>query len=192
MCAPDSRPAAEPVVAADADGFVRREILRSGLPVTIRALRPDDRERIAAAFRKLDRESIYTRLFSYRSELTEADLDRIVNVDPGREVALLVTIGAGDNEVVIGSGRCVAGGAPGTAEVAFMVEEDYHGLGIASRLLAHLADIARARGIATLEADVLADNAAMLSVFARSRLPMKQRRDGGVMHVKLDLRPAAA
>lgn len=193
MCAPDSRPAAEPVVAADADGFVRRETLRSGLPVTIRALRPDDRERIAAAFRKLDRDSIYTRLFSYRSELSEADLNRIVNVDRGREVALLVTIGAGDNEVVIGSGRCVAAGADArSAEVAFMVEEDYHGLGIASRLLAHLVDIARARGITTLEADVLAENAAMLSVFARSRLPMKQQRDGGVMHVTLDLRPAAA
>ncbi len=181
--------AAEPSAAGDAEVFVRRETLKSGLGVTIRSMRPDDRQRIAAAFRLLDRESIYTRLFSYRSELSEADLDRVMKVDPAREVALLVTIGEGDHEVVIGSGRCVASGAPGTAEVAFLVEEDFHGLGIASRLLAQLAEIARARGIATLEADVLADNAAMLSVFARSRLPMKQRRDGGVMHITLDLKP---
>jgi hypothetical protein len=41
--------------------------LKNGLAVTIRALRPDDRERMAAAFRGLDRESIYTRFFAYRN-----------------------------------------------------------------------------------------------------------------------------
>ncbi len=122
--------------------FSCAETLRNGLTVTIRALRPDDRERIVAAFRQLDRESIYTRFFSYRTELTEPALDRTMRVDPQREAALVVTVGSGDDEVIIGSGRYVASGPPGTersAEVAFMVEEDYHGLGIAGRLLAHLA-----------------------------------------------------
>ncbi len=179
----------------DAGGFNRVETLRNGLAVTIRSLRPDDRERIVAAFRKLDPESIYTRLFSYRSELTEADLKRIMNVDPEQEVALLVTVGAGTDEIVIGSGRYVSSGRAGgerSAEVAFLVEEDYHGLGIAGRLLGHLAAIARERGIAALEADVLAENRAMLSVFERSRLPMKQRRDGSVIHVTLALNPGPA
>jgi GNAT superfamily N-acetyltransferase len=174
--------------------FSCAETLRNGLAVTIRALRPDDRDRIAAAARQLDRESIYTRFFSYRSELTEAGLDRIMTVDPEREVALLVTTGTGPDEIVIGSGRYVASAASGaerSAEVAFMVEEDYHGLGIAGRLLAHLADIARGQGIAALEAEVLAENRAMLSVFARSGLPMQQRRDGGVMHITLALLPPA-
>ena len=96
----------------DAGGFNRVETLRNGLAVTIRSLGPDDRERIVAAFRKLDPESIYTRLFSYRSELTEADLKRIMNVDPEQEVALLVTVGAGTDEIVIGSGRYVSSGGP--------------------------------------------------------------------------------
>ena len=59
----------------DAHQYVAHETLRNGTPVTIRAFRADDRERIAAAVRQLDRESIYTRLFSYRKELTEAGLD---------------------------------------------------------------------------------------------------------------------
>jgi len=178
----------------DSLSFSCAETLRNGLAVTIRALRPDDRDRIAAAARQLDRESIYTRFFSYRSELTEAGLDRIMSVDPNREAALLVTTGTGPDEIVIGSGRYVASTAAGaerSAEVAFMVEEDYHGLGIAGRLLAQLADIARGQGIAALEAEVLAENRAMLSVFARSGLPMQQRRDGGVMHVTLALLPRA-
>ena len=55
------------------------------------------------------------------------------------------------------------------------------------RLLAHLSAIARDRGIARFEADVLAENKAMLVVFERSGLPMRKSRDGGVLHVTLDL-----
>jgi GNAT superfamily N-acetyltransferase len=179
----------------DPHGFARAETLRNGLAVTIRELRADDRERIAKAIRQLDRESIYTRLFSYRTELTEAGLDRIMKVDPAGDVVLVVTIGSGADEVVIGSGRCIVSGAEGderTGEVAFVVEEDYQGLGIAGRLLTHLAQIARERGIASLEADVLAKNKSMLAVFGRSGLPMRQRREGGVVHLTLALRDARA
>ena len=171
--------------------YVWSETLRNGLSVTIRPLRPDDRERVATAVRELGRESIYTRLFSHRSELTEAGLDRIMRVDPMREAALLVTRVQGDDEIVIGSGRFMAPpgeGALRAAEIAFVVEEDYQGLGIAGRLLRCLAEIARDKGIAEFEADVLAENASMLAVFARSGLPMHKRRDGGVVHVTLSLR----
>jgi len=171
------------------------ETLRNGLAVTFRSLRPDDRERIANAIRELGPESIYTRLFSHRTELTEAALDRITAIDPARDVALLATIGAGDNETVIGSGRYMASADTGsgrTAEVAFIVEEDHQGLGIAGRLLRHLADIARTRGLLEFEADVLAKNKSMLAVFARSGLPMEKRRDGDVVHVTLSLAAEAA
>jgi len=173
--------------------FICTETLRNGLTVTIRALRPDDRTRVAAAVQGLDRDSIYTRLFSYRKELTEAGLNRIMAVDPAHEVALLVTRGVGQEEIAIASGRYIAADpreGETTAEVAFIVEEDYQRLGIASRLLKHLANIARERGVAALEADVLAENASMLAVFARSGLPMQQRREGGVIHVTMSLTPA--
>ena len=171
------------------------ETLRNGLAVTVRALKPDDREKIARAIRGLDRESIYTRLFSYRSELTEAGLERIMRFDPESEIVLVATIGTGDGETVIGSGRYVVRqhtGSVRNAEVAFMVEEDYHGLGIASRLLRHLADVARAQGIAQLEASVLPRNKPMLSVFARSGLPMQKRTADGEVQVVLTLRAEAA
>lgn len=177
---------------ADAPGFTCTETLRNDLCVTIRAMRPDDRDKVAAAIGKLDRESVYSRLFSYRKELTDAGLSRIMTIDPDRELTLLVTTGTGPEEIAIGSGRYVASAAQGAeraAEVAFVVEEDYHGLGIASRLLTHLADLARRRGIVAFEADVLAGNKSMLGVFARSGLPMRQRRDGGIVHITLSLEP---
>ena len=174
-------------MAADARDYVASDTLRSGLPVIVRALRPDDRDRVAEAVRGLDRDSIYLRLFSYRNELTDAALDRIMRFDPASEVVLIVVTG---EERVIGSGRYVAT-SPDSAEVAFMVEEDFHGQGIASRLLRHLAQVATTQGIRDFEADVLAENKAMLGVFARTGWPMKKTREGDVIHVKLTL-PASS
>jgi RimJ/RimL family protein N-acetyltransferase len=179
----------------DLQGLVGAETLRNGLAVTIRELRADDRERMARAIRQLDPESIYTRLFSRRTELTETALDRIMRVDPERDVALVVTVGSGAGEIIIASGRCIGSGTEDgerKAELAFVVEEDYHGLGIASRLLKHLVRIARQRGITVLEADVLGQNKAMQAVFAKCGLPMQKRHEGGTVHVTLSLREPAA
>lgn len=174
----------------DARHFAVEDTLRNGTRITIRAIRPDDRERIAKAFGQLDRESVYTRFFAYKNELSAADLARIDTMDFVRDVVLVATIRFAGDETVIASGRYVAHAAPdGTlvAEVAFTVEEDYHGLGIAGRLLTHLIAIARASGIARFEAEVLPGNKAMLAVFTRSGLPMQQRRADGVVHLTLAL-----
>ena len=57
----------------------------------------------------------------------------------------------------------------------------------ASRLLAHLAALARGQSLKRFEADVLSHNSQMLAVFKRCGFPMLQRRDGGVIHLTLEL-----
>lgn len=176
---------------ATARGFAEPFTLRDGRAAVLRAIRPDDRERLAAAFLALEPESVYLRYFSYKHELTPADLDRLCVPDFRERVVLVATIGNADGEVIIGSGgyvvHPVADGAR-AAEVAFAVEEDFQGNGIATRLLAVLADIARADGIAQFDAEVLARNAAMLQVFARSGLPMeREAEEDGVVRVTLRL-----
>ena len=162
--------------------------LRDGTAIVIRAVRVDDRERMREASGRLSPEAIYLRLFAPKKELTEAGLKRLIEVDFDREVALVATIGAGTQESVIGGGRYVsANNDRRAAEVAFTVDGRYRGQGIASRLLQHLAAIARGRGITRFDAEVLAENRPMLAVFARSGLAMERRREGGVVHVELSL-----
>jgi len=164
--------------------------LKNGLEVSIRPIRADDRDRLVRAFRKLDRETVYTRFFRYVTEPSDEDLQRATEPDPEREVALVVTVGKGAEEIIVVGGRYIASPAEAatrTTEVAFMVEEDYQGLGIAGILLRQLAAIGRSLGVAWFEADVLSENRSMLRVFARSGLPMEQRRNGGVLHVRLSL-----
>ena len=138
--------------------------------------------------------TVYTRFFGYKADVSDAELGRITGADFERAVALLVTIGAGEDEVVIGgasyfvSGSVAAAGR--SAELAFTVEEDFQSRGIGSLLMRHIIAIARVKGLDRLEADVLSRNRPMLNVFRRCGLPMAVRHEGDVIHVILSLREA--
>jgi RimJ/RimL family protein N-acetyltransferase len=169
--------------------FETAATLKNGLAVTIRELRPDDRDAIVRAVAGLEVETIYMRMFGYHP-ITAPDIDRIMHVDPGHELALVVVTGTPPTHRILGSCRLIELGTENgcrAAEVAFMVEEDYQGLGIAGRLLDLLIGIARSHGIAALEADVLAGNRSMLRVFHRCGLPTRRRNDGESVHLTLSL-----
>ena len=76
---------------------------------------------------------------------------------------------------------------PGTAEVAFAVDDPHQGLGLGTLLMRHLATIARAAGLERFVAEVLAGNTAMLKVFEKSGLRASTRREHDVVHVTLAL-----
>ena len=174
----------------DAAHYLAAETVKNGLEVKIRSIRTDDKKRVYEAFRNLESESIYTRFFQLKKDLTEKELKTATEVDFENVVALVVTIGEGENEVIVGGGRYVCyDAAPGSrvAEVAFLVEEDYHGQGIASRLVRHLSRIATEKGVYRFVAEVLPENKAMLAVFSRCGFPAKSHLEDGVMHVTISL-----
>jgi RimJ/RimL family protein N-acetyltransferase len=165
------------------------ETLKDGTAVLVRSVQPDDGERIQKAFAQLERETIYTRFFGPKSKLSEKELATLTSVDLRRDAALLVTKRVDGEEIVIGS-ACyfsVADAPEPTAEIAFTVEEDYHGRGVATLLMKYLVHVAHENGIARFEADVLSQNRAMLAVFNNSTMPKKLRREGNVTHITFSL-----
>jgi GNAT superfamily N-acetyltransferase len=174
----------------DAANYDHTATLRSGKQVKVRSIRPDDKQRLAAAFKNLDPESIYTRFFHHKKLLSDAELKAATELDFESAVALVMTIGEGEAETIIGGGRYVVveeTGPARSAEVAFTVEEDFHRQGIARILLQHLASIAREKGLSRFVAEVLPENRSMLSVFSKSGLPTKTEHGGDAVHVTLFL-----
>jgi GNAT superfamily N-acetyltransferase len=135
----------------DVKHFKISDKLKNGTPVMIRAVRPDDKQKINEAFMNLEPDTIYTRYFRYKNQLTDDELKWATELDFENDVALVVTIQEGDREIVIGGARYSVLKSdldtPKRAEIAFTVEEDYQGQGIASRLLEHMACIAREKGV---------------------------------------------
>jgi GNAT superfamily N-acetyltransferase len=84
--------------------------------------------------------------------------------------------------VIIGGGRYIVV-QPEKAEVAFVVVDQYQGLGIGAALIRHLAAIARGNGLKELIADVLPENMPMLKVFKNSGLCLSTKCESGVVHV---------
>jgi RimJ/RimL family protein N-acetyltransferase len=174
----------------DAAHYDQIETLKNGTAVRVRSIRADDKQKISEAFRNLESESIYTRFFHHKKGLSDDELKAASEVDFETVVALVVTLGQGDNETIIAGGRYAVldpAAAQRNAEVAFMVEEDYQGQGLASILLRHLVAIARQKGVSRFVAEVLAQNKAMVKVFERSQLPVQKKFETGTLHVTLSL-----
>ena len=98
------------------------------------------------------------------------------SVAPADGRALLVLTGA--PERVVGHAIYVRT-EPDEAEVAFAIDATWQGRGLATTLLAHLADAAAAEGIGVFVAITLADNHRMIGVFRASGFPVEVRVPAG-------------
>ena len=176
-------PACPPLIPAD---YCVHETLRHGRAVTIRALHRDDRDAMLEAAGRLSAEAMALRFFAPKRGFSEREIDYYVNVDFVGHVALVATLDAGSGAAIVGGGRYIVA-APGSAEIAFSVDDTVHGEGLAGLLLEHLAILARAAGVRQFVAEVLPSNAAMLKVFERSGLAMRRTHADGVVHVTLSL-----
>jgi len=176
----------QPTGAADTDApdpWASSVVLGSGDTAFIRPLTTADKAALKEFHERQSAESVYRRYFSPKPTLNERDLEHFTNVDMVDRVALAVE--SQDQLVAWASYERWPG--RNEAEAAFMVDDDFHGRGIATLLLEHLAAIARTNGIERFTAEVLGDNRGMLAVFAKAGWPLKRRFDSGVVDLDWDL-----
>jgi len=167
------------------------ETLNDGRKVEIRAQQPGDREGLRAAVRRASTETLYHRFFAVKRKFSEQNAHFFLDIDFVRHVVLVAVTNEDDQPAIIGGCRYVVI-APGRAEVAFSVIDDYQRKGLGTALMRHLAAIAREAGLRELVADVLADNTPMLKVFRRSGLAMTESFQGSVIHVVLSCAQGAS
>lgn len=160
--------------------------LRNGSSVQIRALLPSDRAEMLAAIGRASSETLYRRFLAPKRSLSESEVEFFLNVDFKSHVALVAVLSDGEQQRIVGGGRYIVS-EDGRAEVAFAVDDQYQKLSIATHLIAHLIEIARAAGLKEFIAEVLPENEPMLKIFRRCGLAMTTRREQGVIHVTLAL-----
>ncbi len=145
-------------------------VLRDGSTVHVRPARAGDEQAIRTFLEALTPESIGFRFFGV------PNLDWVtawsVDVDYADRYALVAESGA--PPAIIAHAAYIRLDTE-RAEVAFLVADDWHGHGIATILLAHLAAIADAHGVTTFTAEVLPSNHRMIEVFRESGFPIRMR-----------------
>jgi GNAT superfamily N-acetyltransferase len=158
--------------------------LRNGRDIIIRPIRPDDGPRLSEHFSRLSPHSRRLRFFAPMKTLQSAFALRLANVDFVDRAAFVAAYPG--EETLRGVGR-YAREEDGSLEVAFVIDDDMHGLGLGTELLYHLAALARKNGFNRLSAQVLEENNEMLAVFRGSGFPLRARSDGTVIHVEMDI-----
>jgi acetyltransferase len=136
--------------------------LADGTDITIRPIRPEDAAIEQAFVRGLSPESKYFRFMHLLQELTPEMLVRFTQIDYDREMALIAVAERDGNEVELGVARYVTNPDGESCEFAVVVADAWHHRGIGSRLMTRLMEVAAARGLTTMEGEVLAENTGML------------------------------
>lgn len=160
--------------------------LYDGTTIHVRAIRPDDDERLRAFHRQLSPDSIMFRFFHFLPELPGPDATHFTHLDYVDRMALLATTGAGEEDEILGVVRYDRI-AEATAEVAFVVADKWQGRGIATALLYRLAAYARAKGFATFVAVTMGGNARMIEVLRNSGFPWTTTYSAGTLEVRLNI-----
>ena len=153
--------------------------LRDGSTVHVRPVSPDDREAMEAFLAGLSEDSRRLRYFSAGASVRVAARAAVGVQYP--DAFGLVAI-RGDGRIVAHATYGRSG--PDRAEVAFAVADELHGMGIATTLLAHLAEVAEEAGISWLEAEVLPENHRMVDVFRESGFAVETRSLAGAIGVE--------
>jgi acetate---CoA ligase (ADP-forming) len=167
----------------------RDVVLRSGSTLRLRPIRQEDAPALLAFYQRLSPDSLYFRFFS----LPKVDAERAAGfcrVDYDQQFAL---VGETAGRIAAVAHYFRLPRRPDRAEVAFTVEDALQGQGVGTRLLERLAEIARARGVTTFEAEVLGHNRRMIDVFRNCGFETSERRiEAGVERIVLSIAPTPA
>ncbi len=158
-------------------------LLRDGSAARIRPICAEDAPLVTDLHGRLSPESVRLRFFVPHPELSEEEVRRLVgHCEPDRMA--LVAERSGSLIAIAQYDRL-----PGEeeAEVAFLVDDAFQGLGLGTLLLEHLAGIARENGIRRFVAETLWENRAMLDVFLHAGFAPQVTHERSEVLVILDI-----
>jgi RimJ/RimL family protein N-acetyltransferase len=163
--------------------LIRPLELSDGATLRLRPIHPDDEPRLVELFHRLSPRTVYQRFFRTYDRLPEHWYRQFANVDYRTRLALVAEEPGGPASL-----RAVAryepGEAPGTTEIAIVVEDGWQGRGLGTVLLHALLAAAEARGLHRFTADVLAENRAMLRVLSQLADVQRRELEGGVLTIE--------
>jgi acyl-CoA hydrolase/RimJ/RimL family protein N-acetyltransferase len=157
---------------------------KDGLEVVFRPIKPSDEDMMRRLFYHFSDESKYLRYFVRIMVMPHREMQKYVNIDYTSTLSIVGVLQKNRTERIIAEARYSYYEQEDSYEMAFIVDEEFQGCGIATFLLNYLLRIAKERGLNEIYASVLPENKAMLRVFNKADLVPQTRFRDGVIEVK--------
>jgi acyl-CoA hydrolase len=149
------------------EGYKYTLKLKNGKMVEFRPLLPSDEFAYRNFFYSLQEKTIYMRFFyKMRTFSHEVVQKQWSSVDYHKNMSIIGRVQKGGYKEIMAIGSYAADDET-CAEVAFVVREDFQGMGIATYLIEILEKIAKENHYTSFSASVLRENSAMIRVFKK-------------------------
>jgi GNAT superfamily N-acetyltransferase len=162
--------------------------LRDSRVAVLRALEPDDRERLQQAFERLSPTSRYRRFLRPMEEMSDGEVEYLLSVDHRDHEAILALDPVQDRAVGVARFVRLEAGAH-SAEAAVAVVDDWQGQGLGRALLERLSERAREEGIDHFTAVAQAENRRAIEALAALG-PTTASYDGSIVELDIELAPS--
>lgn len=156
--------------------------------VLLRPVKISDEPLLKDFFYSLSDRSLYRRFISSRQDMPHDRLQDFVVIDFTKEIVILAMLQGEDKEALAGVGQYSINPGAHTAEVAFVVKDEYQNMGIGTELLSYLTQLAKRQGLHGFMAEVLAENKPMMHVFEKAGFDIERSVTSGVYELTMSFK----
>lgn len=160
-------------------------VFKGGVKVRFRPARPSDETAMRYLFYRISKEAVHSRFFFPISIMPHQKMQTYVNIDYSTDISVVALLGEPKHETIIAEARFAKLDDEEFGDLAFIVDESYHGLGIASYMYGMLIQLAKGRGLKGFVAEILEHNKAMLRVFEKGEFKVFSRLDDGLFKLAI-------
>jgi acetyltransferase len=142
--------------------YERKLLLKDGTAILIRPIRGEDEPLLRCFFESLTDESVFLRFCQRRINMPHNNLARFCQVDYDRDLAFLAVEQEGSN--IIGNVQLNRLVDIDSAELSFIVDDQWQGKGVGGILMDYCLSVAREIGLKTLCMEILKENPRMIKL----------------------------
>jgi acyl-CoA hydrolase len=165
----------------------RYDTLRDGTEIFFRPIKPTDEPALSEMLYSLSEKSVRTRYMTHTMAFPHKDIQRLTNIDYKQDVAIVGVVPRVSGEEIVAIAQYFLDPMTQSAEVAFLVQDEWQRKGMGTFLLDYVTQIARQRGVKKFWAKVLPNNEPMLTIFHNSGYKINTEFDGDAYGIAYDL-----
>jgi len=166
----------------------RSDTLHDGTEIFFRPVKPTDEPALSEMLYSLSKESVRKRYMIHTMTFPHKDVQQLTNIDYRQDISIVGIVPGVSGEQIVAIAQYFLDPNTQTAEVAFIVQDEWQQKGMGTFLLDYITQIAKQRGVKRFCAKVLPANKPMLSIFHNSGYKVSTEFDGDVYDVTYNLK----